>query len=119
MAIKELICINCPRGCHLTVDDQLLTVKGNFCPRGAAYGKQEVTNPTRTVTSTVRISGAELPLCPVKTAQPIPKGKMSDIMVSINKITLTAPVHIGDVVIPNVCGTGIAVVATRNMEKIS
>ena len=118
MAVTELICINCPRGCHLTVDEKL-NVTGNSCPRGAAYGKQEVTNPTRTVTSTVRISGAELPLCPVKTAQPIPKGKMSDIMVSINKVTLTAPVHIGDVVIPNVCGTGIAVVATRNMEKIS
>ena len=118
MAVTELICINCPRGCHLKVDDQL-NVSGNFCSRGAAYGKQEVTNPTRTVTSTVRISGAELPLCPVKTAQPIPKGKMSDIMVSINQVFLQAPVHIGDVVISDVCGTGVNVVATRNMEKVS
>jgi CxxC motif-containing protein len=118
MANKELICINCPRGCHLTIDDQL-NVTGNFCPRGAIYAKQEVTNPTRTVTSTVRISGAELPLCPVKTAQPIPKGKMSEIMASINGVSLMAPVRIGQVVIANVCGTGIAVVATRNMEKIS
>jgi CxxC motif-containing protein len=117
MANKEFICINCPRGCHLTVDDKL-NVSGNFCPRGAAYGKQEATNPTRTVTSTVRISGAELPLCPVKTAQPIPKGKMFDIMTSINAIRLCAPIHIGDVVIKNVCGTGVDVVATRNMEKI-
>ena len=117
MAVKELICINCPRGCHLTVDEQL-NVKGNMCPRGAAYGKQEVTNPTRTVTSTVRISGAELPLCPVKTAQPIPKGKMTDIMVSINRISLRAPVRIGDVVIPDVCGTGVDVVVTRNMDKV-
>jgi CxxC motif-containing protein len=118
MAVKELICINCPRGCHLKVDDQL-NVTGNFCPRGAAYGKQEVTNPTRTVTSTVRISDAELPLCPVKTAQPVPKGKMADIMVSINGVFLKAPVHIGDVVIKDVCGTGVNVVATRNMEKVS
>lgn len=118
MAVKELICINCPRGCHLKVDDNLV-VTGNFCPRGAAYGKQEVTNPTRTVTSTVRISGAELPLCPVKTAQPIPKGKMNDIMASINQVALTAPVRIGDVVIANVCGTGVNVVATRNMAKVA
>jgi|SRR5574344_922941 CxxC motif-containing protein len=118
MAVKELICINCPRGCHLTVDENLV-VKGNFCPRGAAYGKQEVTNPTRTVTSTVRIFGAELPLCPVKTAQPIPKGKMGDIMASINKVSLTAPVKIGDVVIANVAGTGVNVVATRNMDKVA
>jgi CxxC motif-containing protein len=117
MAVTELICINCPRGCHLTVDEKL-NVTGNSCPRGAAYGKQEVTNPTRTVTSTVRIEGAELPLCPVKTASAAPKGKMFEIMASINQAHLKAPVHIGDVVIPNVCGTGIDVVACRNMEKI-
>ena len=117
MPVTELICINCPRGCHLKVDENL-NVTGNFCPRGAAYGKQEVTNPTRTVTSTVRIDGAELPLCPVKTATAAPKGKMFDIMVSINQVHLQAPVHIGDVVIANVCGTGINVVACRNMEKI-
>jgi CxxC motif-containing protein len=117
MEKKEFICINCPRGCHLTVDENL-NVTGNFCPRGAAYGKQEATNPTRTVTSTVRIAHAELALCPVKTAQPIPKGKMFDIMASINKVSLAAPVHIGDVVIKDVCGTGVDVIATRNMERL-
>jgi CxxC motif-containing protein len=117
MPITELICINCPRGCHLKVDEKL-NVTGNFCPRGAAYGKQEVTNPVRTVTSTVRIEGAELPLCPVKTATAAPKGKMKDIMASINEVKLVAPVHIGDVVIKNVCGTGVDVVACRNMDKI-
>jgi CxxC motif-containing protein len=117
MAVTELICINCPRGCHLKVDENL-NVIGNFCPRGAAYGKQEVTNPTRTVTSTVRIDGAELPLCPVKTSAAAPKGKMFEIMASINKVHLKAPVHIGDVVIPNVCGTGVNIVVCRDMEKI-
>ncbi|MCH3910151.1 MAG: DUF1667 domain-containing protein [Bacilli bacterium] len=118
MAERELICINCPRGCHLKVDDNL-NVTGNFCPRGAAYGKQEVTNPTRTVTSTVRIDGAELPLCPVKTAKAVSKGKMFDVMVSINAVRLKAPVHIGDVVIKDVCGTGVDVVSCRDMEKIA
>lgn len=117
MPVTELICINCPRGCHLKVDENL-NVTGNTCPRGAAYGKQEVTNPVRTVTSTVRISGAELPLCPVKTSVAAPKGKMFDIMASIDKVHLTAPVHIGQVIIPNVCGTGVDVVACRDMDKI-
>ncbi len=116
MADINLICINCPRGCHLTVDEHL-NVTGNFCPRGAVYGKQEVTNPMRVVTSTVRISSAELALCPVKTAQPIPKKKIFDVMASINMVHLKAPVRIGDIVIKDVAGTGIDVVATRNMEK--
>ncbi len=115
--MRELICICCPRGCHLQVDDEL-NVTGNFCPRGEKYGKQEVSNPTRVVTSTVRISNAELAMCPVKTKDPIPKGKIFDVMQSINKIQIQAPIHIGDVIIPNVCGTGVDVVSTRNMEKI-
>ncbi len=115
--MKELICICCPRGCHLQVDESL-NVTGNFCPRGAAYGKQEVSNPTRVVTSTVRISDASLAMCPVKTKDPIPKGKIMDVMQSINKVYIVAPVHIGDVIIPNVCGTGVDVISTRNMEKI-
>lgn len=114
---RELICICCPRGCHLKVDENL-NVTGNFCPRGAAYGKQEVSNPTRVVTSSVRISHAELAMCPVKTKDPIPKGKIFDVMQSITNTHIEAPVHIGDVVIADVCGTGVDVVATRNMEKI-
>jgi CxxC motif-containing protein len=117
MADITLTCIICPRGCRLTVDEHL-NVTGNFCPRGIVYGKQEVTNPTRVVTSTVRIDRAALPLCPVKTAQPIPKKKIFDVMSSINEVHLTAPVAIGDVVITDVAGTGVALVVTRNMEKI-
>lgn len=117
MAVTELICINCPRGCHLVVDEHL-NVTGNFCPRGEAYGKQEVTNPTRTVTSTVRIEGAELPLCPVKTSAPVSKGKMLAVMTLINGVKIVAPVHIGDVIIKNVCDTGVDIVSTRNMERI-
>lgn len=117
MAVKELICICCPRGCHLKVDDNLV-VTGNTCPRGAAYGKQEVTNPTRVLTSTVRISGSNLPLCPIKSVSPLPKGKLFDAMKEINLVHLDAPVKIGDVVLANVAGTGINMVATRDMGKI-
>jgi CxxC motif-containing protein len=116
MAERELICIVCPRGCHLKVDDQL-NVTGNSCPRGAVYGKQEVTNPTRVVTSTVSILGAELPVCPVKTAHPIPKGKIFDVMASINETVIHAPIAIGDVVIANVADTGVDIISTRDMRK--
>lgn len=115
--MKELICICCPRGCHLQVDDNL-NVTGNFCPRGAKYGKEEISNPTRVVTSTVRISNAELAMCPVKTENPIPKGKIFDVMKSINEVRISAPVKIGDIIIPNVCGTGVNVISTRDMEEV-
>ena len=100
-----------------TVDENLV-VTGNTCKRGELYGRQEVTNPTRTVTSTVRIDGGELPLCPVKTKDPIPKAKIFEAMEEIDKVHLVTPVHIGDVVIENVAGTGVAVVATRDMECV-
>ena len=114
----DLICITCPRGCHLHVDENL-NVTGNFCKRGEIYGRQEVTNPTRVLTSTVRIDGGELPLCPVKTKDPIPKGKIFEAMEEINKIHIKAPIHIGDIIKENIAQTGVDLVATRNMEKIN
>ena len=114
--MKELICIVCPRGCHLQVDeDNDYAVTGNRCPRGAAYGKAELIHPTRTVTSTVRCTGGAHPRCPVKTDQPIPKDKMFDVTAALDAVELTAPVRIGQIVIADVCGTGANVVATRNI----
>lgn len=114
--MKELICIVCPKGCHLKVDENNdYAVTGNGCPRGAEYGKAELTNPTRVVTSTVRIAGASLPRCPVKTDGVIPKGMIFDIMKELDNVELTAPVTVGQVVIENVCGTGVNVVAARTM----
>lgn len=114
MATKELICIICPRGCHLSVDENM-NVTGNSCPRGAAYAKQELTNPTRTITSTVRCDSKLLEVCPVKTKDPIPKGKIFDVMAAINAAKVTIPVHIGDVVIKNVAETGTDLVSTREI----
>lgn len=114
--MKELICIVCPRGCHLKVDEENgFTVTGNACPRGVEYAKAELTNPTRVVTSTVRCEGGAYPRCPVKTAAPVPKGKIADVMRALDAVTLTAPVAVGQVVLENVCGTGVDVVATRNL----
>lgn len=114
--MKELICIVCPQGCHLKVDEENgCAVTGNACPRGAEYGKMELTHPTRVVTSTVRCRGGAYPRCPVKTDGPVPKEQMLQVMAALEGVTLTAPVTVGQVVIENVCGTGANVVATRNL----
>lgn len=113
--MANIVCIVCPKGCRLTVDEQTLEVVGNNCPRGAAYGKAELTSPTRVITSTVKVEKGDICRCPVRTKGAIPKGKMFDVMSALRKVTLVSPVKIGDVVIPNVCDTGIDVIATRNV----
>ena len=113
---KEMTCIICPRGCRLHIDDSL-NVTGNFCPRGAAYAKQEILDPRRTLTTTVRCQSHCLGVCPVKSAEALPKDKLFDAMAEVNKVTLIPPVHIGDVVVKDVCGTGIDIIATRDIEE--
>jgi CxxC motif-containing protein len=115
---KELICITCPKGCHLKVDVEANKVTGNGCPRGAEYGINEVTHPVRVITSTVKVKNGQIPVVPVKTKTPIPKGLNFKCMEEINKATIVAPIYIGDIVIANILGTGVDVVATRNVEKI-
>jgi len=112
--MKELICITCPRGCHLLVDDQL-NVTGNFCPRGAMYAKAELTHPVRTLTSTVYINGKFEQRLPVKSSDPLPKELIFKAMEEINIVKTCVPMHIGDVVIKNILNTGIDIVATKNI----
>ena len=111
---RELTCIVCPRGCGLTVElseeGKVLSVSGNICKRGATYAENECTNPMRTVTSTVRCKGGAM--VAVKTSTTVPKAMMSEIMKQINSATAPDDVKIGDVIIENVCGTGVPVVAT-------
>lgn len=115
--MKNLICIVCPKGCHLQVDEENgYAVTGNSCPRGAEYGKTELLHPTRVLTSTVRVGGGLHRRLPVKTAAPIPKELMFEAMEALNGVTLTAPVTVGQVVISNLLGTGVDVVATRDMK---
>ena len=120
MEKTDLICINCPMGCNLTVtkaDDGSVSVTGNTCPRGEEYGIKEVTAPTRTVTSIVRVTDGEIPMVSVKTAADIPKEKIFDVMKSIRETKTVAPVKIGDIIINNVAGTGVDVVATKNVPE--
>ena len=110
--MKELICITCPKGCHLKVDEEHgYTVTGNSCPRGEEYGRDDLIHTTRVVTSTVRCTGG--PRCPVTTSRPIPKDQMFEVRAALDGVTLAAPVASGQVVIPNVCGTGADIVATK------
>ena len=112
----KMICINCPRGCELEVtqDGDAVTVAGNACPKGEAYGKAELVNPTRMVTGLVRVAGLRKPLS-VKTKVAVPKAKIDAVLFALHQTTVQLPVRIGDVIIPNVAGTGVDVVATANM----
>lgn len=112
----ELTCIVCPRGCHLIVDENL-KVTGNSCPRGEAYGKQEVTDPRRTVTSTVKCDSVQFAVCPVKTKGEISKAKIFDVMEAINKVEIHVPVHVGDVIVANIADSGADLICTRTLLR--
>ena len=98
--MKEMICINCPMGCHLTVDDS-----------------DKVTSPKRMVTGSVKVAGGDIPMCSVKTVEAIPKGLIFDCLDALKNVTLAAPIAIGDVVVANVCDCGVDVIATKNIAK--
>ncbi len=117
--MTELICIVCPKGCHLRVDEENgFSVTGFGCQRGEAYGRKELTDPTRTLTSVVKIEGAMFPCCPVKTSGEIPKGMIPQAMALLREVRLAAPVKIGDAVVHNICGTGVNWIATRDCPVV-
>lgn len=117
--MTELVCIVCPKGCRLHVDEKNgYKVTGNSCSRGEAYGKKELIAPTRTVTSTVKINGASIARVPVKTDREIPKKDIFAVMRLLDNITLQAPVHVGDIVVPNLLGLDANFVVTRSLAKV-
>lgn len=117
--MKELVCIVCPRGCRLTVDeDNGYAVTGNSCPRGAEYGRTELQNPTRVLTTTVRVMGGVHRRLPVKTDRAIPKGMLIPAMEEVAKVSLTAPVQAGQVIIHDILGTGADLIATRALDAV-
>lgn len=120
MEIKKLTCINCPVGCSLKVEmdgENVICVSGNTCRRGEIYARKEVTNPTRIVTSTVKVVNGTSGTVSVKTKEDILKEKIFACVQALRGIEVQAPVHIGDVILENVAGTGVDIVATRNVEK--
>jgi len=118
---KEITCILCPLGCKLHVSEKEgepneLTVRGLQCKKGKDYAYEEFTNPTRTLTSTVVIHGAVLPRLPVKTSKPIPIKMIFPVVEEIARVEIEGPVKIGDVIISDVLGTGIDIVASRSLR---
>lgn len=114
----ELTCIVCPMGCHLNVEqsEEGFKVEGNTCKRGEKYAVQELTNPTRVITTTVKLENSYLQLLPVKTEDPIPKGMIFDIMEALDKIIVNAPVKVGDVIVENILDTGVNVISAKTMD---
>ena len=119
---KSLTCIVCPLGCSIeaTIEDGDITgIEGFNCKRGYEYAVSEITNPVRVLTTTVKIKGADLPVIPVKSDRPLPRGMLFDCMKVINGVELKAPVDIGDVVVRNILDTDVDIVATRGVQLSS
>ncbi len=119
MEEREFVCIVCPLGCNITArleGGTIQSVTGNTCPRGANYVTKELTDPRRMLTSLVRVRNGELPVVSVKTVSDIPKGMVRECAKALKGVELQAPVHLGDVVLRDICGSGVDVVATKTVE---
>jgi CxxC motif-containing protein len=120
MKVEEMVCIMCPLGCRLVVkqeDKGEINVSGNRCPRGIEYGKQEMVEPLRILTSSVLVLNGDMPLVSVKTNKPIPRRVIMQVMDILKNTKVEAPVRVGDVIIKDVLNTGADIVATRNVER--
>ncbi len=117
--MKQMItCISCPVGCRMEVtieDGKMVSITGNSCKRGEVYGRQESVDPQRMITAVVPVNGSRMPLS-VKTKTPIPKKDIDRCMREIHALKLDPPIHMGQVVLENVCSSGVPVVATKTVE---
>ena len=113
------LCIGCPLGCRLELDEDdagsIVEVRGSSCRKGERYAVQEHTDPRRGVTTTVAVDGGRWPRLPVKTTGDIPKALVAEACAALGAVRVTAPIEIGDVVARDLLGTGVDVVATRDM----
>lgn len=117
--VKNLTCINCPLGCSLEVTmdgKEVVSVTGNNCPRGDIYARNEVTNPKRVVTSSVYVMNGDRAVVSVKTEEAIPKDKIFECVEAMRTLKVEAPVKIGDVILEDIAGTGVRLVASANVK---
>jgi CxxC motif-containing protein len=117
---KKMICIGCPLGCYLSVDyigTTIRNVNENRCKVGLEYAEKEISNPERTLTTTVKVKHGHLPLVSVRTNKPIPKSRIFDAMNLLAKVEVEAPIKIGEPIIQNIFNTGVNIVATKNISK--
>lgn len=121
MSNRTFTCIICPNGCTIRTEYESLevrSVEGNKCKRGEEYVRQELTDPRRTISTTVPIQNAALPLCSVRLDKPVPKKDIFRVMEQINQVQLIAPVRIGQPILKNVLGLGANVIVTKNMDAM-
>ena len=113
---REITCIVCPRGCRMTADIQAerITVTGHSCTRGEKHAVAEILHPVRSLTSIVRVSNRRDTMVSVKTAQPVAKGKMQEVMAALRSTQVNAPLSIGDVILQDICGSNI--IATKSIQ---
>ena len=116
---KELVCIVCPRSCRMTItsDGDELVVTGNTCKRGKEFAVSEMTDPRRTVCTTVRTGFPSVPGLPVRVSGPIPKNRIFDLMHEVNRITVSKRLGREEVVVPNILNLGVDLIATSNILK--
>ena len=117
---RKMTCIVCPTGCQLEVEknaDGKLSIIGFQCRRGEVYAENEITDPRRVLTTTVKIRNASLPLLPVRTTEAIPKELLAKAMEILAQVEVAAPVKTGDVIVTNLLDTGIDVIASRDMKR--
>ena len=115
--MKQLVCIVCPRGCTMTLEGEGKDVKvsGNSCKRGAEFAVSEMTEPKRTICTTVKTAFPDIPVLPVRVSKEIPKDRIFDVMAEINKVTVKKKVKRGEVIIKDVSGLGADIIATSGV----
>jgi len=120
MEKNKIICLSCPIGCRITIqskDGKIISIVGNACPKGIKYAEEEFINPLRILPTTVKVIGGELPLVSAKTEKAIPKRLLLKAMIEIAEIEVKAPVKIGQVIKDDLIGTGVSLIATRNIKR--
>lgn len=115
-----LICVLCPKGCEISVVDEAgtLVIQGNACPKGEGFAREEWYAPQRMLTTTVRTTSDHQPRLPVRSSGPVPKPRIDEIMLIINRVTVSLPVALGDIIIENVLGLGIDIIATTSLREV-
>ena len=119
--LREYTCIICPNGCEIEAEiegGEIRSIEGAACPKGADYVRQELTDPRRNIATSVLVRGGILPLASVRLTKAIPKDRIFDAMAEIKKVTLTAPVEAGTVVIENLMGFGSDVIVTKAVPEM-
>ena len=116
---KKITCIECPKGCSLSIDIEncrVIKVSGNQCPKGEKYAHQEIENPMRVLTSSVLAEGLSLKMVPVRTDKPIPKSRIMEAMDEVKRVRIKEPVTAGSVIVNNFMNLGVNLIATRSVS---